>query len=326
MDDKFRVSFYPKDTTRVKVVAFPRKVAIILSCIILPLALMGVWLVFAGTLHEPREEKIIRRHLSEENRALRSRVGQLDEDLKGLRGDLTHLEDQKVNALMISGVEYMDGEKRSKTSSLFSFFHGRNRSSIDVGESLRRAKIISAYFDTTLRLLHDQGQLVESLPTSYPVSAEAIITREFGYSPDPFTGRKALHAGVDFSLRAGAPVFASGGGTVEMADKDLLWGNCVKIDHGRGVESFYAHLQDVMVKRGQKVARGEAIGTMGMSGVASGVHLHYELTVHNAKADPMNYFLPELVLGHGPSALAPARGPQMGSLPEVRLAEPESGT
>ena len=144
------------------------------------------------------------------------------------------------------------------------------------------------------------GKVQERLP---PVAPAALPTREFGYSPDPFTGRKALHAGVDFSQQAGAPVFAAGGGTVASVEKDLLWGNCLRIDHGRGVETFYAHLQDVAVKRGQRVVRGQSVGTMGMTGVATGVHLHFELTVRGAKIDPMNFFLPELRLavGAGPA-------------------------
>lgn len=310
MDNKFRISFYPKDASQVKVLSLSRRLAILIACILLPLALMGAWLILTGTLHEPAEVSAMRKKLGQENGALEDRVGKLDEDLRGLRGDLSRLEEQKVNALMISGVEYMEGEKQQKSSSLFSFFHGLVPMKTDVGASLNRARAISGYLDSTLDLLRARTALVEGLPTSPPVSPEAIPTREFGYSPDPFTGRKALHAGVDFSQQAGAPVFAAGGGKVSEVRKDLLWGNCVRIDHGRGVETFYGHLQDASVKPGQKVARGQTIGSMGMSGVATGVHLHYELTVRNAKVDPMDYFLPELRLAadtRGPSRNAPVK-------------------
>jgi murein DD-endopeptidase MepM/ murein hydrolase activator NlpD len=296
MDKKFRISFYPKDTSRVKIVALSRRFGILAACVIVPLSVLGMWLVVTGTLHEPSETKAIRNKLGQENGALEDRVGKLDQDLHRLHGDLGRLEEQKVNALMLSGVEYMEGEKQHKSSSLFSFFHGMSSMKTDVSASLVRARSISAYLDSTLELLRERAAFVEGLPTTQPVSAEAMPTREFGYSPDPFTGRKALHAGVDFSQQAGAPIFAAGGGTVSEVSKDLLWGNCIRIDHGRGVETFYAHLQDLNVKRGQKVIRGQTIGTMGMTGVATGVHLHYELTVRNAKVDPMNYFLPELRL------------------------------
>lgn len=299
MDKKFRISFYPKDASRVKVVALSRRFGILAVSVIVPLSILGMWLLLSGVLHEPSDTKAIRKKLGHENAALEERVGKLDKDLRDLRGDLGKLEEQKVNALMLSGVEYMEGEKKQKSSNLFSFFHGMSGMKKDVSASLVRARSISAYLDSTLALLQEQAALVEALPTAPPVSPEAIPTREFGYSPDPFTGRKALHAGVDWSLQAGASVFASGGGTVSEAEKDLLWGNCIRIDHGRGVETFYAHLQDVGVKRGQKVFRGQIIGRMGMTGVATGVHLHYELTVRNAKVDPMDYFLPELRMAKG---------------------------
>lgn len=299
MDKKFRISFYPKDASRVKVVSLSRRFGIIAASVIVPLSILGVWLLVSGALHEPADAKAIRKKLGHENAALEERVGKLDKDLGDLRGHLGKLEEQKVNALMLSGVGYMEGEKKQKSSNLFSFFHGMSTMKKDVSASLVRARSISAYMDSTLALLQEQAALVEALPTAPPVSREAIPTREFGYSPDPFTGRKALHAGVDWSLQAGASIFASGGGTVSEVGKDLLWGNCIRIDHGRGVETFYAHLQDVGVKRGQKVFRGQIIGRMGMTGVSTGVHLHYELTVRNAKVDPMNYFLPELRMAAG---------------------------
>lgn len=293
MDKKFRISFYPKDSSSVKVFAFSRRVAIIALSIVLPLAAVGSMLVLAGSLHDPPEIVALRKKLTMENRALKQKVGKLNTDLRGLHADLAHLEEQKASALILSGVEYAEAEKKQKSSGLFAFFQRGTTTEIDVARSLENATKISNYFDSTLNLLQEKPRLVESLPTGYPVASEAIVTREFGYSPDPFTGRKALHAGVDFSLKGGAPVMASGGGTVVAAEKDLLWGNCIRIDHGRGVESFYAHLQDVGVHRGQWVTRGETIGTMGMTGISTGVHLHYELSLHHVKTDPLNFFLPK---------------------------------
>lgn len=308
MDKKFRISFYPRDTSRVKVVSFPRRFGILALSTFLVAAGLGIALAVAGFLHERPETRELRKKLAVENRALSDRVGKLDEDMRGLRGDLNRLEEQRINTLMMTGVDYLEGEKQKKASTLFSFFPKFSGIETDISASLARAEKIATYFDSTLQLLQRQRALVEGLPTGYPVSTEAILTREFGYSPDPFTGRKALHAGVDFSLRAGAPVFATGGGIVEGVENDLLWGKRIKINHGRGVTTFYAHLQDVMVKRGQKVVRGETIGAMGMTGVTSGVHLHYELTVHDSKTDPMDYFLPELILTRNPAGTDQAPG------------------
>ncbi len=298
MDDKFRINFYPKDTSRVRSLAVSRRALIIAFCVAVPLAALGVWLVVTGSLHEPAQTHALRKRLGEENRALEARVGKLDQDLRGLHGELAHLEEQKVNALLLSGVEYMESDNKQKSSGLFSFLHA-SAGRPDPAVALAKARAISVSLDSTLALLQVRSDLVEGLPTSLPVAPAALNTRGFGYSPDPFTGRKALHAGVDFSQQAGAPVYAAGGGMVASVEKDLLWGNCLRIEHGRGVETFYAHLQDVSVKRGQKVTRGQPIGTMGMTGVATGAHLHFELSVRGAKVDPMSYFLPELRLVSG---------------------------
>lgn len=301
MNDKFRISFYPKDTSRVRSFALSRRALIAAACIVVPLAVLGVSLVASGSLHEAEERHALRRKLGQENRALEARVGKLDQDLRGLRAELARLEEQKANALLISGVEYMESGRRQKSSGLFSFLRGAG-SRPDPAEALAKARALSASLDSTLDLLRQRADLVEGLPTARPVSPSALATRGFGYSPDPFTGRKALHAGVDFSQQAGAPVFAAGGGTVVSVEKDLLWGNCLRIDHGRGVETFYAHLQDVSVKRGQKVMRGQPIGVMGMTGVSTGVHLHFELTVRGAKVDPTDFFLPGSRVASGSGA------------------------
>lgn len=297
-----------------------RRLLLVGVAVLLPLSALGVWLLFAGPLHESPETRQLRKKLAQENRALEDKVGQLDRDLAGLRKDLSSLEAQKMNALEISGLGYMEEEKRGKSSKLFSFFQGLDPMRPDVDVSLERARSISRSFDSTLAILDRHGDGVEGLPTSYPVSPEAIVTREFGYSPDPFTGRRALHAGVDFSVRAGAPVHATGAGTVVEAGKDLLWGWFVRIDHGDDVLSFYAHLEKALVKRGQAVARGEVVGLMGMTGVATGVHLHYELAIRGAKADPLRFFLPELELAAGLRPAAPEAAP--GATQPADSAEP----
>src|SRR3954468_9340609 len=115
MDPKFRISFYPKDASRIKVVSIRRRVGILAAAIILPLSALGVWFVFAGTLHEPIDTYLLRKKLAQENDALEDRVGTLDQDLNHLRHDLNSLEEQKLNALLLSGIEYMDGEKQHKS-------------------------------------------------------------------------------------------------------------------------------------------------------------------------------------------------------------------
>src|SRR5690606_41725328 len=88
MDKKFRISFYPTDTSRVKVVSFSRRLGVLAACILVPLSILGVWLLFVGPLHEPPETRRMRQKLAEENRALKARVGSMNQDMQALRYDL----------------------------------------------------------------------------------------------------------------------------------------------------------------------------------------------------------------------------------------------
>jgi murein DD-endopeptidase MepM/ murein hydrolase activator NlpD len=116
-----------------------------------------------------------------------------------------------------------------------------------------------------------------------------LVIRPFGPSADPFTGRKGLHAGVDFSQRPGAPVYASGGGRVYEAGQDPLWGCFVRIRHTNRVETFYAHLRQINVHAGQNILRGQVIGWVGESGAATGPHLHFEMLFQGERVDPLRY-------------------------------------
>jgi len=100
-----------------------------------------------------------------------------------------------------------------------------------------------------------------------------------------------FHSGLDFAAPAGTPAAACSDGTVIFAVKGWkLHGNCVAIDHGQGVVSFYLHLKTIAVKKGQHVASGQPIGTVGQTGRANGPHLHFSIYVNQVATNPMDWF------------------------------------
>src|SRR5690606_41779072 len=105
MDKKFRISFYPTDTSRVKVVSFSRRLGVLAACMLVPLSILGVWLLFVGPLHEPPETRRMRQKLAEANRALKARVGSMNQDMQVLRSHLAPLEDVQVKGVMLSYVD-----------------------------------------------------------------------------------------------------------------------------------------------------------------------------------------------------------------------------
>lgn len=111
----------------------------------------------------------------------------------------------------------------------------------------------------------------------------------YGPRLDPFTGRRAFHRGVDFSLPSGSPVVATGSGRVASVERQTGLGLVIKIDHGSGLQTVYAHLQRALVKAGQEVARGEVIARSGSSGRSSAPHLHYEVRRDGRSVNPRPY-------------------------------------
>lgn len=130
----------------------------------------------------------------------------------------------------------------------------------------------------------------EQLPFARPASRQFSVSSGFGVRRDPFTGRPALHAGIDFRTPRGTPIRAAGAGRVVTAGRSGGYGNLVEIDHGNGVTTRYAHLSSIAVERGQIVAAGDHIGRAGSTGRSTGPHLHYETRIDDEPVDP-NRFL-----------------------------------
>lgn len=115
-------------------------------------------------------------------------------------------------------------------------------------------------------------------PTGYPLPYQAMMTSAPGFRMDPFTGRSSWHAGTDYGAYPGTPILATGDGYVVRADWDEEFGNVVEISHpGVNMVTRYAHAQDVYVKIGERVAKGQAIASVGSTGRSTGPHLHYEV-------------------------------------------------
>ena len=115
------------------------------------------------------------------------------------------------------------------------------------------------------------------------------ITSPFGYRQSPTTGASTYHQGVDLDTGTGWPVVAAKAGVVTIAGYGSAAGNYVKIDHGDGVSSIYMHLSNYCVRAGTIVSAGQQIGTTGATGVATGDHLHFGISVNGVYVNPCNY-------------------------------------
>lgn len=136
--------------------------------------------------------------------------------------------------------------------------------------------------------LLQQTVLKDMLPNRSPVQA-AFNSSSFGWRLDPFNGHKAFHEGLDFTADAGTAIYAAAGGIVSFAEQTPDYGKIVKIEHGAGLETRYAHASRLLVRNGQRVEKGEKIAEVGSTGRSTGPHLHYEIRLNGNALDPRKY-------------------------------------
>lgn len=157
----------------------------------------------------------------------------------------------------------------------------------------KQTVVQSRSLDEIERLAENKAELIEAIPTIQPVKNEDLtrVASGFGYRIDPFTKIRKKHYGMDFTAKKGTPVYATGNGVVKRADNSSSgYGNHIRIDHGFGYVSLYAHLSKYNVRRDQKVKRGDIIGYVGNTGRSIGPHLHYEIFKDNQKINPLNFY------------------------------------
>jgi len=126
---------------------------------------------------------------------------------------------------------------------------------------------------------------LDGIPQVVPATVENI-TSGFGYRRDPFNGRAAMHAGIDFKGAVGSPIFAAAEGRVTFAGWKGGYGKAVEVTHANGLVTRYAHLSRIDVKPGQSVEAGATLGGMGSTGRSTGPHLHFEVRINDRAVNP----------------------------------------
>ena len=151
-------------------------------------------------------------------------------------------------------------------------------------------------FGNTIRISKGQLEVLQSIPSIQPVNNPELELLVSGYGEriNPFHKGNYQHPGADFAAARGTEVFAAAGGTVINVNRTSLeagYGNYIDIDHGHGFVTRYAHLEEIAIRRGQKIAKGLVIGTVGNSGGSIAPHLHYEIIRDGEQVNPAPYMM-----------------------------------
>ena len=155
----------------------------------------------------------------------------------------------------------------------------------------------SKSFDEIYEMAKNKSEMLACIPAIMPVKDTDIyrISSHYGQRTDPFYKVTKFHEGIDFSGPIGTGIYATGDGVVKKVEKNKNgYGNNILVDHGYGYMTRYAHLNTIMVKKGDKVKRGQEIGTMGNTGKSTAPHLHYEVIKNNKTVNPINFFYNDL--------------------------------
>lgn len=136
--------------------------------------------------------------------------------------------------------------------------------------------------------LHALENALVVIPSYMPVKSFSY-TSGFGVRYDPFTSMSAMHAGVDMAGKLGEPIYAAASGTVGVAGWSGAYGNCVEVEHGKGLATRYGHLSAILVRPGQVIHQGDVIARMGSTGRSTGTHLHFEVRIDGRAVNPRPY-------------------------------------
>jgi murein DD-endopeptidase MepM/ murein hydrolase activator NlpD len=160
----------------------------------------------------------------------------------------------------------------------------------DLNALERRARLLAESLSEASDSLQAHRDLLEATPSILP--AAGVLSSNFSRSRfHPIHHRNLPHEGVDISALKGTPILAAAKGTVTFSGWRSGLGNTVEIDHGYGYVTRYGHADKLLVRRGQRVRRGDVIARVGSTGISTSPHLHYEVRVGGRAVNPLNYII-----------------------------------
>ncbi len=166
---------------------------------------------------------------------------------------------------------------------------------VDLNALIRRANLLSSSFEEAADSLASHSERLAATPSIMPT--QGWLTSAFSSMREhPILHVARPHEGIDVTAPMGSPIEAPAAGVVIDAGWETGYGNTVRIDHGYGIVTKFAHASKLLVRRGQRVSRGQRIALVGNSGLATGPHLHYEVHVNGRPVDPLKYVLPDHVV------------------------------
>ncbi len=233
---------------------------------------------------------VVKDEFEQRDRFMRENLDMLARKLGEMQAKMTQLESLGERVSGLAGVN--PDEIKSKPGQGGALVSGRPLSMDELQATLASLDRLTDQRTDLMTVIESRlfDQKIRSMmvPTQQPV-ADGNMGSLFGWRIDPFTGRTALHTGVDFQADYGTPILAAAGGIVVTQEFHPEYGNMIEIDHGNDLITRYAHASKTLVKKGDLIKRGQKIAEVGSTGRSTGKHLHFEVLVQGIPQDPLKF-------------------------------------
>jgi murein DD-endopeptidase MepM/ murein hydrolase activator NlpD len=297
----FTFLYVPSKNTGLKTIRIPKWLFYTALGAIAALVLSSTGAVLNYALKSGDTYRVAR--LSSENAVLRAQLAEASQSIDHLESQVRQNFDFQKKARLLANLDDLNEDITEVGVGGPDFGYVRSLSILDeptrrqvtglkkdVEKLIRQAKLQSDSYGDIVEILTDNQDRLNGTPSVRPVP-RGFVSSRFGRRMDPITGRSSRHWGVDYSARLGTPIFATADGIVTFAGKWAAFGNTVEISHGFDLVTRYAHASKLLVKKGQRVKRGDVIARVGSSGRSTATHLHYEVIRKGRKQNPLAYVL-----------------------------------
>ncbi|MDR1591869.1 MAG: M23 family metallopeptidase [Prevotellaceae bacterium] len=259
------------------------------------------FVAFSLWIDSPQEKM-----LKQENAVMKSQYELLNERVEQLQAVISDLQQRDDNLYrVIFQADPIPLNVRSggfSNSQRYNDLSGMSNSKLLIttsqktDELAKQIYIQSKSYNELVELAKTNEERLQNIPAIQPILNKDLsrVASGYGMRIDPVYHVSRMHYGMDFTAPIGTDIYATGNGVVSFAGRESGYGNLVKIDHGFHYITYYAHLSAIKVRVGQKVTRGEVIGLVGISGKATGPHLHYEVHFKGVAQNPQNYYYLDL--------------------------------
>jgi murein DD-endopeptidase MepM/ murein hydrolase activator NlpD len=146
------------------------------------------------------------------------------------------------------------------------------------------------HIDTFKSKVTGEKTVEEIISNDFILPASGKITSSYGEREDPVSKKKVFHKGIDIDAKENTEVLSSFNGTVKECGEDKELGKYIILDHGQGIETKYAHLNKIKVKKGEKIKKGKTIAESGNTGKSTGPHIHFEVIYMGENKNPKDFF------------------------------------